>query len=230
MNLLNGVLLTSRVCVLLDLDDTLFAEKDYFQSVFEIFTSQSGLDSRIVPAYLTEFAEVRTSVKDIFSHFLHGQGMYSKMNHEYLFELYRNIVTQLSPHDGVNSLINELLSADVEVAVLTNGVSEAQNNKWKCLQIEGKEHISFYPARDLSGDKPNIATFEAWRTLQKVEWSRVIAIGDKFDNDIAYPLEMGACAVLVNAYKHENRKSDRFWQATDISSAVEHILTFLGWV
>jgi len=56
--------------VLLDLDDTLFAEKDYFQSVFATFTSRLGLDPEIAPRYLMNFSDIRTNIKDIFSHFL----------------------------------------------------------------------------------------------------------------------------------------------------------------
>ena len=225
---MNGVLLTSSVCVLLDLDDTLYSEKDYFQSVFATFASQIGLKSEIVPTYLNQFSEVRTNIKDIFSHFLHDQGLYSKENHEKLFEMYRSVITQLSPHNGVDLLINKLLKTQVEVSVLTNGVSAAQKNKWDSLQIGHKESISFYMARELGGDKPNAETFEVWRTLQNVEWSRVVAVGDKYDNDIVYPLEMGASAVLVNTYGHSNKGNDRLSHATNIPDAMEHILTFVG--
>jgi len=212
--------------VLLDLDDTLFAEEDYFQSVFGTFTSQLGLDSEIASTYLKNFSDIRTNIKDIFSHFLKSQDLDSKQNHDNLFEIYKYVDTQLSPHDGVEYLINHLVKTQVEVAVLTNGVSEAQSNKWKSLQLPKKERISFYTARDLSGDKPNIATYEAWRRLQKVEWSRVIAVGDKYENDVAYPLEMGGSAVLVNSDVRLFFDNDRFSHVTSMASAVEHILSF----
>jgi putative hydrolase of the HAD superfamily len=214
--------------VLLDLDDTLFAEKDYFQLVFGTFVSQLGLDPEIAPTYLKNFSDIRTNIKDIFSHFLKSQDLDSKQNHDHLFEIYRNVDTQLSPHDGVEYLINGLLETQVEVAVLTNGVSEAQSNKWKSLRLPKKESISFHTARDLSGDKPNIATYEEWRRLQKVEWSRVIAVGDKYENDVAYPLEMGGSAVLVNSDVHLFFDNDRFIQVPTMASAVEHILYFAG--
>jgi len=114
------------------------------------------------------------------------------------------------------------------VAVLTNGVSEAQSNKWKSLRLPKKESISFYTARDLSGDKPSIATYEEWRQLQNVEWSRVIAVGDKYENDVAYPLEMGGSAVLVNSDVRPFFDNDRFSQVPSMASAVEHILSFAG--
>jgi FMN phosphatase YigB (HAD superfamily) len=128
----------------------------------------------------------------------------------------------------VELLINELLKTQVAVSVLTNGVIAAQKNKWDSLQLGRKESISFYIARELGGDKPSAETFEAWRTLQNVEWSRVIAVGDKYDNDIAYPLEMGASAVLVNTYGHSNKGNDRLSQTTNIPDAIEHILTLVG--
>jgi len=214
--------------VLLDLDDTLFAEKDYFQSVFATFTSRLGLDPEIAPRYLMNFSDIRTNIKDIFSHFLKSQDLDSKQNHDNLFEIYKNVDTQLSPHDGVEYLINGLLEIQVEVAVLTNGVSEAQSNKWKSLRLPKKENISFYTARDLSGDKPSIATYEEWRQLQNVEWSRVIAVGDKYENDVAYPLEMGGSAVLVNSDVRPFFDNDRFSQVPSMASAVEHILSFAG--
>ena len=214
--------------MLLDLDDTMFAEKDYFQSVFGTFTNQIGLDLEIATTYLKNFSDIRTNIKDIFSHFLKSQDLYSKKNHDDLFEIYKNIDTQLSPHDGVEALINELLKIQAEVAVLTNGVSEAQSNKWKSLRLLRKERISFYAARDLSGDKPSPATYEAWRRLQKVEWSRVIAVGDKYENDVAYPLQMGASAVLVNADVRLYSDSDRFRHVPSMASSAEHILSFAG--
>jgi putative hydrolase of the HAD superfamily len=220
--------LTRRVCVLLDLDDTLFAERDYFQSVFGTFASQLGLDSEIASTYLKDFVHVRTNIKDIFSHFLKSQDLYSKQNHDSLFEIYTNVETQLSPYDGVEALINELLQIHAEVAVLTNGVTEAQRNKWKSLRITSKERISFYAARDLSGDKPSPETYEAWRRLQKIEWSRVIAVGDKYENDIAYPLERGGSAVLVNSNLRLYSDSDRFRHVLSMASSAEHILSLAG--
>ena len=114
------------------------------------------------------------------------------------------------------------------MAVLTNGVSEAQRNKWKSLRLPRKERISFYAARDLNGDKPSPATYEAWRRLQEVEWSRVIAVGDKYENDVAYPLQMGASAVLVNADVRLYSDSDRFRHVPSMASSAEHILSFAG--
>jgi phosphoglycolate phosphatase-like HAD superfamily hydrolase len=216
------------VCVLFDLDDTLFAERDYFRSVFETFMDEIGDDSVEVQIYLDEFSDVRKNNKDIFSHFLREHGLYTKQNHQLLFDMYRSVSTQLSPHNGVEYLINKLLETQVAIAVLTNGVPEAQNNKWLSLQFEGKESIKFYAARELCGDKPNALTHEAWRTDQQVEWSRVIAVGDKYDNDLAYPLEMGASAVLVHPYPQANQGSHvNFKQAVDFSSAVEHILSLV---
>jgi FMN phosphatase YigB (HAD superfamily) len=212
--------------VLLDLDDTMFAEKEYFLSVFGTFTSQLGLDSEIATTYLKNFSDIRTNIRDIFSHFLKSQDLYSKQNHDDLFEIYKYIDTQITPHDGVEALINELLKTQAEVAVLTNGVSEAQCNKWNSLRLPRKERISFYPARDLNGDKPSPATYEAWRRLQEVEWSRVIAVGDKYENDVAYPLEMGASAVLVNANVRLYSDSDRFIHVPSMASAAGHILSF----
>lgn len=212
--------------MLFDLDDTLFAEKDYFQSVFGTFTSQLGLDSEITTKYLKNFSDVRTNIRDIFSHFLKSQDLYSKQNHDNLFEIYKNVDTQLSPNDGVEALINELLKTQAEVAVLTNGVSEAQSNKWKSLRLPRKERISFYAARDLSGDKPSPATYEAWRRLQNVEWSRVIAVGDKYENDVAYPLQVGASAVLINADVRLYSDSDRFRLVPSMASSAEPILSF----
>jgi FMN phosphatase YigB (HAD superfamily) len=227
MTLSNGVLLSSNVCVLFDLDDTLFAEKDYFQSVFESFTQEIGLGAEIVETYLDQFSEVRTNIKDIFSHFLHNQKIYTEENRQHLFDIYRGVTTQLSPHDGVNALISELVESDVKVAVLTNGVPLAQKNKWASLKIGRKERITFHAARDLGGDKPSAVTYEAWRSAQKVEWEQVIAVGDKYDNDVAHPLHMGACGVLVQPSKQENQQNNRFRQAKDISSATEHILSFV---
>lgn len=216
------------MCVLFDLDDTLFAERDYFRSVFETFMDEIRHDSEEVQIYLDEFSDVRKNNKDIFSHFLHRHGLHTKENHERLFDIYKGVSTQLSPHNGVGYLINELLETQVGIAVLTNGVPEAQNNKWSSLQFEGKESIKFYVARELCGDKPNTLTYEAWRTNQQVEWSRVIAVGDKYDNDLAYPLEMGASAVLVHPSPQANQGSHvNFKQAIDFSSAVEHILSLV---
>ena len=224
----NGVLLSSDVCVLFDLDDTLFAERDYFRSVFETFMDETEFGSEAVQTYLNQFLDIRKNNKDIFSHFLHEHGLYTKQNHQLLFDIYRSVSTQLSPHNGVEYLINELLETQVAIAVLTNGVPEAQNNKWVSLQFERKEKVVFYAARELFGDKPNMSTYEAWRTTQKVEWSRVIAVGDKYDNDLAYPLEMGARAVLVHPDKQESQVSNElFKQAIDFPSAAEHILSLV---
>ena len=214
--------MNNKTFVLLDLDDTLFAEKDYFKIVFETFASQVGLQVSFVTEYLAEFSEVRSNVFDIFTDFLEMLGLHSEKNHQDLFELYVNLETELTPFEGVDRFVKSLIKEGVGIAVLTNGVPQAQRNKWESLNIGKKKLIDFYAARDLYCDKPNEITYELWRMHQKVEWSNVIAIGDKYENDLRYPLSKGAHAIHIDHSKHRRSIHDLpINTASDFSSAAE---------
>ena len=224
-----GAKLGNKAFVLLDLDDTLFAEKDYFKSVFETFASKAGIQIGLIADYMTSFSEVRSNVTDIFSHFLRMFGLYSEKNHQNLFDIYVNLEISLTPYDGVDRFIDSLVGDGVGISVLTNGVPQAQKNKWLSLKIGEKSVINFYAARDLYCDKPNEITYELWRSHQKVEWSNVIAIGDKYENDVRYPFSMGAQAIHIDHSKHQRSIHGlRFKIASDFSSAAEIAKLLIG--
>ena len=211
--------------LLLDLDDTLFPEIDYFQSALDLFLAERKVSPISLDDVMPNFNIVRREKQDVISEILSAIEMPREENHLDFFNKLLFMRTSIQPYPEVNEIIARILeSGFVKISVLTNGIPQMQFNKWSSIEIDSKDSISFNPARSIYRDKPDPITFEAWRQMHKVEWSQVICIGDRLENDIAFPSSKGAKCVLIGS-KAKNHSS--FIETTNAKSALSLVLE--GW-
>jgi FMN phosphatase YigB (HAD superfamily) len=187
--------------LLFDLDNTLYPESDYFRAIFSQFSQNQGLAPERFAFLFNDFDQIRFTQRDIFRYALNQASEFSEARHQALFELFVGIGCELSPYKGVQELIDWAFSQNLRIGVLTNGHIEAQSNKWNCLNLVGKEHIHFAPARLFGADKPASASFEEMMIHMGCRAEEMLFIGDRFGNDIKWGLEQGGSGALVNAHE-----------------------------
>jgi len=224
----------NRQALVFDLDDTLYPEAIYFASILAVFCSNHGWPNSSFAFLMDNFRHFRNSQSDLFSFFLdqnidlweNGSGAancpFKESCHLELFELYTSIQCRLKPHDGAATLMKSAHDSGLRVGVLTNGVPTAQRNKWKCLDIPYKEDVIFVPARECRREKPAPDSFHVLSQYLDVGLDRSIFIGDRYENDLLYPLSQGAVGILLqeggeNICVHEN-----CFHASDLASV--HLL------
>jgi putative hydrolase of the HAD superfamily len=217
----------SSKAIVFDFDDTIYPEADYFQDVFFSFCSEVGWPKSAYEDIIKNFRHYRLTKKNIFSFFLQANSSIRKTNREplpdsvlldRLFEIYTSIETNLTPYDEAESAINIALNNGFKVGVLTNGVVNAQINKWKCLSLAAKSEISFIPARVTGADKPNPMAFEKMQEMLGVVIERTVYVGDQFKNDIEYPLNAGGWGVLIADESIQHINYDKYFRISNISS------------
>lgn len=190
-----------------DLDDTLLSECSYFEAIFSRFCSNHDWPTEAFTCLIANFRRLRREQNDIFGYFLgknirligdqSGGGSRSAL-HEELFELYTKIEVGLDPMGGVTQWMDFARTHDLRVGVLTNGVVAAQRNKWRCLRGVNKKEIEFLPARACGREKPHPDAFWAMSRALDVRIDQITFFGDRFDNDLSYPVSQGATGVLVH--------------------------------
>ncbi len=211
--------------LLLDLDDTLFPEIDYFQSALDLLLAEKKKQSISLHDVMPNFNLIRREKQDIISEILSSIEMPQEENHLDFFNKLLFMRTSIKPYPEVNEIIAKILeSGFIKISVLTNGIPQMQLNKWSSIAIDSKDSISFNPARSIFQDKPDPHTFEVWRQMHQVDWSQVICIGDRLENDIAFPSSQGAKCILIGS---QAKNHTGFIETTNAKSALSLVLQ--GW-
>lgn len=213
--------------IVFDFDDTIYSEADYFQEVFSTFCSEVGWPKNAYEDIIKDFRYYRLTKKNIFNLFLQSNSLKIEKSSDSrsdtvlldrLFEIYTGIRMTLTPHSEAELAINIALENGFKIGVLTNGVVDAQVNKWKCLSLAAKKDIYFIPARITGVDKPNPVAFQKMQKMLGISIQRTIYVGDQFKNDIEYPLSIGGWGVLIANDSIEHINNKRFFCISSISS------------
>lgn len=186
--------------VIFDLDNTLYDERLYFFKVFDEFSRLHNIDNLIFRDVFSE--QFILDSRDIFTDILKEVGFYSKSKQNQLFEIYKKIDCQLGLYQESYSLIDYLNENDLSVAIVTNGVLEAQMNKVKVLGVNKIVDTIIY-ARKFGKDfeKPNKKPFLEALKLLNVNGDEAIFVGDHPNTDILGARNAGIKALrFMNGY------------------------------
>lgn len=219
-----------------DLDDTLYQESSYFSEIFSAFCSNEGWPNSTFAPLMDDFRHLRFTQKDLFGYFLDQnrsrlRSTAASVNNEYreslrngLFSLYTGIQAHLTPMNGVAAWMEFAHGNGLKVGVLTNGVAAAQRNKWACLDIPYKAEITLLPARECKREKPYPEAFHAISQALGVEINQITFLGDRFENDLSYPLSQGATGVLLSQEPVQVRSCGNWFSAPDLQSALSLVV------
>ncbi len=182
--------------IIFDLDNTIYPESEYFSKIIDQFCGIKSIDRKLFDFLFENFDEIRFTKSNIFKYILEKTNLYSQENQEYLFKLYTSIESKLTPYDGVSDWFQCCFDQKIKIGVLTNGIIEAQKNKWQNLILQ-KDEVFFKPSREIGKDKPNPVTFHEFLNAAKFDLKSTLFAGDRFINDIEYGILNGAQGILI---------------------------------
>ncbi len=191
--------------IIFDLDNTIYSESDYFHCVFSQFCGSNNIDFQIFQFLFDDFDYFRFNKKDIFKFALEEVNLYSEIYHNQLFQLFVDIECEIKPYSGITEWVEYCLNNNFKIAILTNGIIAAQNNKWECLNLKNKEKCHFVPARTFQHEKPSMDAFEGILNQLNVSWDQCIFVGDRYENDIEQGIKNESQGMLIgNKLNHIN--------------------------
>lgn len=202
--------------VILDLDNTLYDETTYFKGVLMQFELALQLPLGSVCNSIDHIS--RSESKDILKDCLQQANVYSLINHELLFNLYKTAQVSLKIYPGVNAYLSQLKIQNCSIAILTNGVVDVQKNKVSNLNFFSKIDKIFYARENNEGnEKPDKQCFINVVDYFGCELIETIMIGDSFKNDYLGAINIGMQALWLNGTESDISISK-------LSSSLKYIL------
>ena len=182
--------------VILDLDDTLYAEKEYVQSGFSYLCDtedcMKGEFERLWQFFKEGVAPIDNLLKE--------KELYSETLKKKLLKAYRYHVPDIHLYPGVLDFLRNWkdYNSQNKLGLITDGRVEGQNNKIDALAIRAEfdEIIITDELAGLHGDvrrfrKPNSIAFQIMRERLGIDYSQLVYIGDNPKKDFQAPLRLG---------------------------------------
>ena len=182
--------------IVLDLDDTLYLERDYIRSGFRAVASfiqhRSGLDQDQISGDLWKLFEegVRGNTFDCFlqSH----TSLKDKFKVCDLIQIYRNHVPQITFLPHVQELLAYFKEEGTGLALITDGPLTSQKAKIKALDLE--RYLSLIIITDERGTefrKPHLYGFEKVMDSMNLPPKRIVYVADNPEKDFLGPRRLG---------------------------------------
>ncbi|MUL64939.1 hypothetical protein BOO86_10740 [Mycobacterium sp. CBMA 234] len=194
-------LIDASVFVVMDLDDTLYAESDYQRSGF---THVAGLVAELfgVDVELLLMTWHQAGDPDVFGTLAAYLGLHPRAKESFLwsYRLHRPAITLA---DGAVDTVNKLKQACAGVAVLTDGRSITQRAKLAALGLTG---IEAYISEEWGGaDKPDARRFN--EIMSRNPGCEFFYVADNPAKDFLAPNNLGWTTIGVGDGHGETRTS-----------------------
>lgn len=172
--------------VILDLDDTLYSEKQYVRSGYKKIAEHLGRND--AEEKLWQYFE---EGKQAIDEYLSEIGLEDKKDE--CLEIYRNQKPEITLYDGVIEKIEDLKGKGIKVGIITDGRPEGQRAKLNALGLN--ELIDDIIITDELGGiqfrKPNDISFRIMQNRWKIPFEQMIYVGDNIKKDFQAPKQLG---------------------------------------
>jgi len=208
--------------LVLDLDDTLYLERDYVRSGFraaDVWASQTmgwkGLSEHCWNLFVSG---LRERIFDLAVH--HFQGRENPEITQQLVDVYRSHQPDIQLEDDAFTFLDRMQVENMYVALLTGGRPESQRIKVEALSLERRFEIIIYSGeRGSNFDKPHAWPFEQLAQRVGGRFQRLTYVGDNPARDLAAPLHLGWRAVRI-------RRPNSLHEHAESPSGVREIKSF----
>jgi putative hydrolase of the HAD superfamily len=195
--------------IIFDLDNTLYDETSYLQSIFTAFFKsykKQDVPDDIMQKITPEF---RCANADVLQGMLQLIQANTKQNHDEIFQLYCHHQANINLTKAVKTLLVRFKEQGFKLGVLTNGVITVQRNKVNLLSITELVDVVVYARENgASFEKPHQQAFTRVCQQLNVDTEEAIMVGDNIKCDIEGALNAGLSVVyLKNEYTKEKRLS-----------------------
>lgn len=189
--------MSSRVCVVFDIDDTLYLERDYVQSGFEA-----------VGRWVSKWMEVEDFAARCWQLFLHGRrgSVFDEVLHEIggqsnpelvstFVEIYRTHLPSISLAPDANDAIRAI-STLAPIAIVSDGPAASQSQKVEALDL--RQFSSVVILTEILGRefrKPDPRSFQY--VARHIPASAYFYIADNPKKDFQAPKQLGWVTVRI---------------------------------
>ena len=182
--------------VIFDLDDTLYAEKDYVRSGFL--------------SVAKEFPQIKNMAERLWNVFESGGRAFDTVLAEekitdketklQVLQVYRFHIPKITLYDGVADMLMRIRQRGIRLGIITDGRPEGQRAKIEALGLETLvDHVII--TDELGGTsfrKPCDLAFKKMQEHMQVPFERMMYIGDNVIKDFVAPEHLGmkSCHVI----------------------------------
>ncbi|MDP6044220.1 MAG: HAD family hydrolase [Phycisphaerae bacterium] len=219
---------SANQAVIFDLDDTLYAERDYVLSGYGAISRHLSHDS-------ARADELR---QWLWKRFLDGQadGAFNALSDHFslgldgeqiveLVGIYREHRPQITPRSGVEALLARL-HHDRKLGIVSDGFLPAQEFKLESLGIaQYFDSIIFTETMGRQAWKPSTAGFEAICRELKIGADKCTYIGDNPSKDFAAPNALGwrTVQLLLDGQVHSHKPTPVGGKAQIIVNSIDEL-------
>ncbi len=179
----------NNLCVIFDLDDTLYKEIDYLKSAYRFIAKQLK----------DEFRPEDRIYDVMFEAYIKGQNAFSVVKNtlnidtpiETLLQWYRTHIPDITLPDDSKKMLGYLHNKGIAIGILTDGRSVTQRNKIKALglnQYIPEQNIVI--SEEFGSEKPCEANYTYFESLYS-EIDNFIYVGDNPRKDFIAPNRLG---------------------------------------
>lgn len=192
--------------LVLDLDDTLYAELDFLKSAYQFIAKKLQPENHTV--LYERLLELYSSGANVFDVLLNE---YPQLNKTQLFDWYRFHEPTITLYNGVMEIL-QVVKNDYRLAIITDGRSKTQRNKIQALGLMNYiEKIVI--SEEIGSEKPNHANYlTVEQSLSCIEY---IYVGDNLKKDFVTPNKLGWKTICLldngqNIHKQDLTIADEF--------------------
>ena len=219
---------SGKQAIVFDLDDTLYAERDYVLSGYAAVSEQLSDDPNrrdelrnwLWDRFLSDRSDgAFNALSDSFS---------LDLNRDQIIELvrvYRNHVPRISPRPGVTELLTELAN-DNMLGIISDGFLPAQELKLDALGLRDFfDTVVFTEAISRESWKPSPAGFEALCKTLQIDAQHCTYVGDNPSKDFAAPNSLGwrTIQLLLDGQIHSHKPSPTGGAAQTVVKSIEEL-------
>lgn len=184
--------------VIFDLDDTLYAEKEYVKSGFREIAQIYPLIENMEEKLWKVFQKGGKAIDEV----LMSEGIYTEEKAQACLRVYRDQTPEIHLYKGVLQMLRQLVADGIPLGLVTDGRSNGQRAKIKALDIE--QYFSKIIITDELGGvsfrKPNPIAFEMMHTFFDVPYKKMVYVGDNPAKDFQAPKQLGMqCVYFKNS-------------------------------
>lgn len=186
--------------VVFDLDDTLFAERQYVLSGFRAVAA--WLDGRHGVPEGPAFSELRGLFESgerltTFDEWLAARGLTDSIGAGSMVEVYRNHAPSISPAPGVTELLGRL-GHRFRLGLVSDGYARVQRAKFEALRLDGHfEAVVFSDQLGREHWKPSPRPFEVVTELLGVSAADSVYVADNPTKDFIGARSIGMATVRL---------------------------------
>lgn len=183
--------------ILLDLDDTLYFEKDFVKSGFQAIAKNFKENPDFFASLWKNFENKKLAIDET----LKDYNIYSETLKRELLEVYKNHEPNISLSKAVKTMLIQWRAEGYKLGIITDGEPEVQKRKIKALKLS--EFVDEIIITDELGGpqfrKPCDISFRIMQRRFRADYKECVYIGDNVKKDFKAPVRLGMeCIWLKN--------------------------------